>query len=70
MTRILVCPVCKSTDLDLDAGGYTGKYKCKKCGYVGFAIEMTEGEYKEMLESEEIKKKDERREHKPDVRPY
>ena len=50
MKRLLVCPVCKSTDIVLDAGGYTGKYRCKKCGYVGsFIIEMTEGEYEELL---------------------
>ena len=53
--KILVCPVCKSTEIELDAGGYTGKYYCKKCGYVGsYVLEMTEGEYKEMLEMEEL----------------
>ncbi|RLI79086.1 TFIIB-type zinc ribbon-containing protein [Archaeoglobales archaeon] len=58
MRRILVCPVCKSTEIELDAGGYTGKYYCKNCGYVGsFILEMTEGEYKELLESGEIEKK-------------
>jgi len=42
MKRIFVCPVCKSKDVDLDAGGYTGKYQCKKCGYVGsLVLEMT-----------------------------
>jgi transposase-like protein len=29
------CPVCKSTDVTLDTGGHTGKWKCKKCGYFG-----------------------------------
>jgi len=53
--KILVCPVCKSTEIELDAGGYTGKYYCKKCGYVGsYVLEMTEGEYKEMLKMEEL----------------
>ena len=33
--NIRFCPKCKSTKTELDAGGYTGKYKCKKCGYVG-----------------------------------
>jgi transcription initiation factor TFIIIB Brf1 subunit/transcription initiation factor TFIIB len=54
MRRILVCPVCNSTEIELDAGGYTGKYYCKKCGYVGsYVLEMTEGEYREMIEGEE-----------------
>jgi|Deesub1362A_J573_1020465.scaffolds.fasta_scaffold00312_43 transcription initiation factor TFIIIB Brf1 subunit/transcription initiation factor TFIIB len=57
MRKVLVCPVCKSTDIALDAGGYTGKYICKDCGYVGIAIEMTEGEYEQIKESEEISKK-------------
>ncbi len=56
--RILVCPVCKSTEIELDAGGYTGKYYCKNCGYIGsYILEMTEGEYKELLKMEEIEKK-------------
>ncbi|MCD6493971.1 MAG: TFIIB-type zinc ribbon-containing protein [Archaeoglobaceae archaeon] len=47
--KLLVCPVCKSTEIEFDAGGYTGKYFCKNCGYVGsFVIEMTEEEYKEL----------------------
>ncbi|VVB72755.1 Uncharacterised protein [uncultured archaeon] len=34
-----VCPVCGSTDLYLEAGGYTGKmYHCKRCDYVGALI--------------------------------
>lgn len=58
MRKILVCPVCKSTEIELDAGGYTGKYYCKKCGYVGsYVLEMTEGEYKEMIEMEELEHK-------------
>jgi len=57
MKRILVCPVCKSTEVELDTGGYTGKYYCKNCRYVGsFILEMTEGEYKELVESGEIEK--------------
>ena len=54
MRRILVCPVCNSTEIELDTGGFTGKYFCKKCGYVGsYILEMTEGEYKEMMKGEE-----------------
>ncbi|HPT37261.1 MAG TPA: hypothetical protein PLZ44_03115 [Methanothrix sp.] len=34
-----VCPVCGSSELYLEAGGYTGKlYHCKKCDYVGALI--------------------------------
>jgi transcription initiation factor TFIIIB Brf1 subunit/transcription initiation factor TFIIB len=36
--RVLLCPICNSTEIELDAGGYTGKYYCKKCGYVGSLI--------------------------------
>jgi len=34
-----VCPVCGSSDLYMEAGGYTGKlYHCKNCDYVGALI--------------------------------
>jgi hypothetical protein len=34
-----VCPVCGSSDLYYEAGGYTGKiYRCKKCDYMGALI--------------------------------
>ena len=33
--KIKICPKCKSTDITLDTAGHTGKYKCKKCGYIG-----------------------------------
>lgn len=29
------CPVCKSNKIDFSAGGITGQYECKQCGYVG-----------------------------------
>ncbi|AIY90712.1 hypothetical protein [Geoglobus acetivorans] len=55
--RILVCPVCNSTDVELDTGGVSGKYYCKNCGYIGsYVMEMTEGEYEEMHKMEEMKK--------------
>jgi|Deesub1362B_J571_1020462.scaffolds.fasta_scaffold00118_18 uncharacterized protein YbaR (Trm112 family) len=45
--RILICPVCKSPEIDLDAGGYTGKYHCRKCGYIGsLIVEVDEREFK------------------------
>ena len=30
-----ICPKCKSEEIILDTGGHTGKYNCKKCGYIG-----------------------------------
>jgi hypothetical protein len=34
-----VCPVCGSSDLYYEAGGYIGKiYHCKNCDYVGALI--------------------------------
>ncbi len=57
MTRVLVCPMCGSTEIELDSGGYTGKYMCKNCGYVGsFIIELTESEYKELKEAGELER--------------
>ena len=32
------CPVCKSKNVTLYMGGQMGKWKCKKCGYVGALI--------------------------------
>lgn len=45
---IEVCPVCGSSDIYYEVGGYTGAvYHCKECGYVGaFVIEANE----EMIE--------------------
>ena len=34
----LICPKCKSIKIMLNVGGQTGKYECKKCGYVGALI--------------------------------
>ncbi len=40
-----VCPVCGSTDLYYEAGGYTGKiYHCKNCDYVGVVIVEADAE--------------------------
>jgi len=37
------CPECGSTNLTLDTGAHTGKWKCKDCGYFGaFVIEEDE----------------------------
>lgn len=45
---IEVCPVCGSSDVYYEVGGYVGAvYHCKECGYVGaFVIEANE----EMIE--------------------
>ncbi len=57
MKRVLICPICGSIEIELDSAGYTGKYYCKKCRYVGsFIIEMDEGEYQKLKESGEIEK--------------
>ena len=29
------CPACRSRDITLDTGGQTGKWRCKRCGYIG-----------------------------------
>jgi len=36
--KIKKCPKCTSSDIILDTGGQTGKYSCKKCGYVGVLV--------------------------------
>ena len=34
-----ICPVCGSTELYYELGGYTGKvYHCKRCDYTGALI--------------------------------
>ncbi len=32
------CPVCKSVNITWYAGGVTGNYECKGCGYVGILV--------------------------------
>jgi predicted RNA-binding Zn-ribbon protein involved in translation (DUF1610 family) len=58
---VKVCPVCGSSRLYYEAGGYMGKvYHCKDCGYIGaFIVEANE----EMIEAikEEYERKKERR---------
>ena len=36
--RVKFCPRCDSTDIELYAGGQTGTYRCRKCGYMGSLI--------------------------------
>ena len=40
ITKLLVCPQCKGSNVILDSGGITGKFRCKNCGYVGIALEL------------------------------
>lgn len=55
--RILICPICGSNEIELDSGGYTGKYYCRDCGYVGsFIIEMNKSEYEKLKEVGELEK--------------
>ena len=35
---MLICPRCKSKNVTLYDGGITGKFICKKCGYIGSLI--------------------------------
>lgn len=37
--KVLICPVCNSTDVVYYIGGELGyQYRCKNCGYVGAFI--------------------------------
>ncbi len=37
--KVLVCPVCNSTDIVYYMGGELGyQYRCKNCGYIGAFI--------------------------------
>lgn len=69
MKRLLICPICKSKNVVLDGGGYTGKYRCLNCGYVGaFILEMTEGELKEIEEQKSIDELERKKGKKGDKR--
>lgn len=56
---IKVCPVCGSSDMYYEAGGYTGKvYRCKNCDYMGaFIVEADEEMARAIREDYEQKKK-------------
>ena len=45
--KAIECPVCRSENIMLNAGGQTGKYECKKYGYIGPLIIEVE-RYKNM----------------------
>jgi hypothetical protein len=54
-----VCPVCGSTDLYYEAGGYTGMiHRCKNCDYMGaLIVEADEEMARAIREDYEQKKK-------------
>ncbi len=59
-TPLEVCPVCGSSDLYYEAGGYIGKiYHCKNCDYVGaLIVEADEEMAKTIREEHEMKRQD------------
>lgn len=65
MKRILLCPACNSREVVLDSGGYTGKYRCLNCGYVGvLVLETTEGGIRVAEEEKSVEEKErERKRH-------
>jgi transposase-like protein len=53
-----VCPVCGSSDLYLEAGGYTGKiYHCKNCDYIGALLVEADGEMARAIREDYEQKK-------------
>lgn len=56
-----VCPVCGSSDLYYETGGYIGKkYHCKNCGYIGpLVVKADEEMAKALREDYEERKKTE-----------
>ncbi|MDH7594163.1 MAG: hypothetical protein QHG99_07425 [Methanomicrobiales archaeon] len=45
---MLRCPVCRSRELYLLSGGYTGYiYRCKHCGYEGSLVVDVDGDLEE-----------------------
>lgn len=50
---IEVCPVCGSSDIYYEAGGYAGKlYHCKRCGYIGALVVEADSAMIEAIRSE------------------
>jgi hypothetical protein len=56
-----VCPICGSSDLYYEVGGYTGKiYHCKICDYIGaLVVEADEEMAKAIRDDYEQNKKNE-----------
>ena len=48
-----VCPVCGSSELYYETGGYVGKvYHCKDCNYMGPLVVEADGEMVEAIKEE------------------
>ena len=48
-----VCPVCGSSEMYLETGGYVGKvYHCKDCNYVGALVVEADDEMIEAIKEE------------------
>lgn len=54
-----ICPKCGSTEVDPVAGGITGAYQCRKCGFGGVLFPEFDKE-----ENEEDKKKKKKKKNK------
>jgi transposase-like protein len=53
----LICPVCGSSDLYYETGGYTGSaYHCKKCDYVGTLVIEADEEMTKVIREDYEKK--------------
>jgi len=53
-----ICPVCGSSELYYETGGYVGKvYHCKNCGYVGPLVVEADEEMAEAIKEDYEKKK-------------
>ena len=50
------CPKCGSEDVELEAGGVSGNYRCNKCGYMGIVPERED--YKTEEEKRRTRKKE------------
>ena len=59
MITTKICPNCGSEEVYMIAGGITGTWMCKKCGYSGpvFEKEIIESEVKGKVSKKEIRSK-------------
>jgi hypothetical protein len=53
-----ICPVCGSSDLYYEVGGYTGKvYHCKNCDYIGSLVIEADQEMIEAIKEDYERRK-------------
>ena len=58
---IEVCPVCGSSELYYEVGGYVGKvYHCKDCNYIGALVIEADSEMVRAIREEYQHKKEEK----------